>query len=70
MKRAATTYRANRRNQCLRADKAVWGPQWYYEAHRNSPRWASARHDNKTAIVRPYQSRGWDYSKGPRPHDD
>jgi hypothetical protein len=30
--RAAMTYRANRRNECLRGDPpSTWGPDWHYE---------------------------------------
>jgi hypothetical protein len=32
--RAKETYRGYRRNQCIRVEHGVWGPDWYYTRHR------------------------------------
>jgi hypothetical protein len=36
MSRDASTYRGARRNRCIRKEKMVWGPAWYYSAHDNA----------------------------------
>lgn len=55
MARDASTYRGARRNYCIRERHLMWGPDWYYKAHTNAPRWAEAQvgSNNQRAIYIP-----------------
>lgn len=59
--RDASTYRGARRNRCIRLERCMWGPEWYYDSHRNNPRWAiaagKAPPNNQSPIYMPRQAR-------------
>ena len=47
MARDPMTYRAQRRNICIRQNKEAWTPQWYHADHYNRPDWLLAQDHNK-----------------------
>ena len=62
MARDPMTYRAQRRNTCIRENKEAWTPAWYHADHYNRPDWLLAQDHNKynynrAAIYIPHDAR-------------
>ena len=65
MARDPMTYRAQRRNTCIRENREEWTPAWYYAGHRSRPIYipydsrASRKLSRKSAIYRASRKGDW-----------